>query len=67
MQHWLAWWPTVIVVVVATVTDLRSRRIPNWLVLPFLLAGIVVSPWRADWSGTGLASVQAIGTVLARV
>jgi prepilin peptidase CpaA len=53
MQHWLAWWPTVIVVVVATVTDLRSRRIPNWLVLPFLLAGIVVSPWRADWSGTG--------------
>jgi prepilin peptidase CpaA len=44
-----AWWPTLIVLAVATFTDLRFRRIPNWLVLPFLLAGIVVSPWRADW------------------
>lgn len=53
MQHWLAWWPTLIVVAVAAFTDLRSRRIPNWLVLPFLLAGIVVSPWRHDWDGIG--------------
>jgi prepilin peptidase CpaA len=37
----VAWWPTLIVLAVATVTDLRSRRIPNWLVLPFLLAGLV--------------------------
>jgi prepilin peptidase CpaA len=44
-----AWWPTLIVLAVATFTDLRYRRIPNWLVLPFLLAGIVVSPWRSDW------------------
>jgi prepilin peptidase CpaA len=41
------------VLAVATVTDLRSRRVPNWLVLPFLLAGIVVSPWRSDWSSIG--------------
>jgi len=53
MQHWFAWWPTLIVVAVATFTDLSSRRIPNWLVLPFLLAGIIVSPFRADWSGVG--------------
>jgi prepilin peptidase CpaA len=46
-----AWWPTLIVLAVATFTDLRYRRIPNWLVLPFLLAGIVVSPWRTDWCG----------------
>ena len=46
-----AWWPTLIVLAVATFTDLRSRRIPNWLVFPFLLAGIVVSPWRHDWQG----------------
>jgi prepilin peptidase CpaA len=50
-QHWLAWWPTVIVLAAAVFTDLRSRRIPNWLVLPFLLVGIVVSPLRTDWSG----------------
>jgi len=36
---------------VATITDLRSRRIPNWLVFPFLLSGIVVSPLRHDWQG----------------
>jgi len=27
-----AWWPTLIVLAVATFTDLRQRRIPNWLV-----------------------------------
>ena len=56
-MHSFAWWPTIVriavlgVLSVATFTDLRSRRIPNWLVLPFLLAGIVVSPWRHDWPG----------------
>jgi len=53
IQHGLAWWPTLIVLAVATVTDLSSRRIPNWLVLPFLLAGVVISPWRRDWDGIG--------------
>jgi len=52
-MHSFAWWPTLIVLAVATFTDLRSRRIPNWLVLPFLLAGIVVSPWRQNWPGIG--------------
>jgi prepilin peptidase CpaA len=42
-MHSIAWWPTLIAVTVATVIDLRTQRIPNWLVLPFLLAGIVVS------------------------
>ena len=44
-MHSVAWWPTLIVLAVATFTDLRSRRIPNWLVLPFLLAGFAVSGW----------------------
>jgi prepilin peptidase CpaA len=50
-MHSLAWWPMLLVLAVATFTDLRSRRVPNWLVLPFLLAGIVISPWRHDWDG----------------
>jgi prepilin peptidase CpaA len=50
-MHWFAWWPTLIVLAVATFMDLRSRRIPNWLVLPFLLVGVAVSPWRHDWPG----------------
>ncbi|WP_263419475.1 A24 family peptidase [Terriglobus albidus] len=50
-MHSAAWWPTLFVVVIATVTDLRSRRIPNWLVLPFLVAGFVVSGLQHGLSG----------------
>src|SRR3978361_2304722 len=52
-MHATAWWPTLIVLAVATFTDLRSRRIPNWLVFPFMLAGIGVSGWLHGWSGIG--------------
>jgi prepilin peptidase CpaA len=37
----LVWWAVLGVVGVASVIDLRSRRIPNWLTLPFLVAGLV--------------------------
>ena len=47
----IAWWPTCVVLAVATFTDLRSRRIPNWLVLPFLAAGIGVSVCLYGWHG----------------
>ncbi len=50
-MHLIAWWPTLIVLVVATFTDLRSRRIPNWLVFPFMIAGMVVSGGLHGWSG----------------
>ncbi|MGC1784080.1 MAG: A24 family peptidase [Acidobacteriaceae bacterium] len=50
-MHSIAWWPTVIVLVIATVTDLRSCRIPNWLVLPFLAAGLAVAAWTHGWHG----------------
>jgi prepilin peptidase CpaA len=50
-MHSFAWWPTLAVVGVATITDLRSRRIPNWLVLPFLPLGIAVSSWFGGWHG----------------
>ena len=52
-MHWIAWWPTLIVLAVATITDIRSRRIPNWLVFPFLLAGILVSGITGGWHGLG--------------
>src|SRR5215469_12710351 len=50
-MHSIAWWPTLLVLAVATFTDLRSRRIPNWLVLPFLVAGICTSGWTSGWHG----------------
>lgn len=53
LMHSIAWWPTVFALAIATIWDLRSRRIPNWLVFPFLLAGIVVSAATRGWSGVG--------------
>src|SRR5208282_6369708 len=52
-MHSFAWWPTLIVLAVATFTDLRSRRIPNWLVLPFLVVGLVTAAWLHGWHGLG--------------
>jgi prepilin peptidase CpaA len=50
-MHSIAWWPTIICVSIATVSDLRSQRIPNWLVVPFLTAGVVVSALAYGWMG----------------
>ena len=41
----------MIVLTVAIVTDLHSRRIPNWLVLPFLPLGVIVSCYLHGWQG----------------
>jgi prepilin peptidase CpaA len=51
--------PTLAVLVVATYTDLRSRRIPNWLVLPFLAVGILVSFGPRTWHGIGIGQSLA--------
>jgi prepilin peptidase CpaA len=59
-MHSVAWWPTLIVLAVATFTDLRSRRIPNWLVLPFLVAGVCISGWMSGWHGIG-QSLAGVG------
>src|SRR5271154_3569176 len=64
-MHSIAWWPTLIVLTVATFTDMRSRRIPNWLVLPFMLAGIVVSSCLQGWHGLAQSlEGLALGAVL---
>lgn len=47
----IMFWPTAILVATATLTDLRSRRIPNWLTLPFLILGIAASGFEKGWSG----------------
>jgi prepilin peptidase CpaA len=52
-MHSIAWWPTIFATITATVWDLRSRRIPNWLVFPFLIAGMVVAAVTGGWSGLG--------------
>ena len=63
LAHPLAWWPalapTLVVLVICIVTDLRSRRIPNVVVLPFLVIGIAVQTWLTGWGGLG-ASLAGI-------
>jgi len=43
MVHSIAWWPTVLALGIACFTDIRSRRIPNALVVPFALSGLIVN------------------------
>ncbi len=54
-DHWAVAWTVVLAVsVIATVTDLRSRRVPNVLTFPVLLAGLA---WASatGWLGLGSA------------
>jgi len=55
----LVYWPIVAVLVVATFTDVRSRRIPNWLVFPFFVLGLVVSGWLQGWHGVEMSFAGA--------
>jgi prepilin peptidase CpaA len=63
-MHSIAWWPTIFVLIVAVVIDIRSRRIPNWLSLPFLVAGIGVGAVRGGWLGLG-QSITGVGLAFA--
>jgi prepilin peptidase CpaA len=58
----IAVWPTTALVLAATVTDLRTRRIPNILVLPFLGLGLLAAAITHGWSGLGQS---LLGVVLA--
>lgn len=49
----IAWWPVLTVTIIAAAWDLRTRRIPNWLVMPFMAAGPVVASCTHGWRGLG--------------
>jgi prepilin peptidase CpaA len=54
-MHSIAWWPNFIVLFIASGIDLHSRRVPNWLSLPFLIAGLLVNSIVGGLTGVGLA------------
>jgi prepilin peptidase CpaA len=58
------WWPNVVVLVVASAIDVRTRRIPNWLVAPFLLSGCIVQTAMYGFAGAG-RSLAGIGVAVA--
>ena len=41
----------VLLSLIAAATDLRSRRIPNWLTVPGLVVGIAANTALSGWSG----------------
>jgi len=59
-----AWWPILAVASFAAAWDIYCRRIPNWLVLPFLVAGLVVSGLARGFAGAG-ASLAGVGVAVA--
>jgi prepilin peptidase CpaA len=62
-MHSIAWWPTLFAVLPATVSDIRCC-IPNWLVFPFLLAGVIVSSYTLGWHGLGQSSFGILMAVV---
>jgi len=55
MVESIAWWSSVGVLVLASAIDIHSRRVPNWLVFPFLAAGIVTRAATGGVAGAGLS------------
>src|SRR5689334_948488 len=59
----IAWWANVGVLVTAAVIDAYTRRIPNWLSLPFLAMGIIVRSITGGVHGFAISSA-GIGAAL---
>jgi prepilin peptidase CpaA len=51
---------TVVLLVGATVTDLRARRIPNFLTFPAVGAGVVLHSVQEGWWGLALSLAGAL-------
>jgi prepilin peptidase CpaA len=49
----LVWWTNAAVLVAAAGFDLRTWRVPNWLTVPFLVAGVAVQSIGGRLPGAG--------------
>jgi prepilin peptidase CpaA len=52
-ELWLQWGALLGASLVAALTDLRQRRIPNWLTLPLWLLGLARAPYLGGTGGLG--------------
>ncbi len=50
----------VVLALIAGWTDLRSRRIPNWLTVPGLVVGVVANTVLGGWSGLKTSLLGAV-------
>ena len=59
----IIWCSTLALTLVAAWTDLRDRRIPNWLTVPGIFVGIALNSYLRGWHGTK-ASLEGAGLAL---
>ncbi len=58
MPGW--WWLPVVPAIAAAVIDIRSRRLPNAIVMPAILVSFAVAVWHGDaWVALGGAALAA--------
>jgi|SRR5690242_20573701 len=57
------WLFTFALTLVAACTDLRDRKIPNWLTVPGIFAGIALNSYLRGWHGTR-TSIEGAGLAL---
>lgn len=64
VPHWI-WAGLSVACLIATVTDLRSMRIPNWLTLPLFAAGLVYALSTGGWDSlrTALGGAAMAGGI----
>ncbi len=65
-MHFAVFWPTVVTVLTASITDLRSRRIPNWLVGLSFVAALIAAALNGGGAGLGRSLEGALlgGSIL---
>lgn len=62
--HWMPWAVVIALSLIAAGIDVQTRRIPNWLTLPAVAAGLVVSGILGGWAGIGSALAGCIVVAL---
>ena len=60
MLQSVPWIPAILVAIVAGMLDWRFRRIPNWLTVAGLVAGVAVNTLLAGWPGLKSALLGAL-------
>ena len=57
---WIVRCCIVTLAVAVSATDIRSRRLPDWLTLPPVGLGLAAFAWRLHSVGVGLASRRGV-------
>ena len=58
-MHTIAWWSNLAVLAAASGIDIYTRRIPNWLSLPYLAGGAPAQSLATGWPGAATSLAGA--------